>query len=68
MIPLKFFAVDEVSCQINQEGAPKDVVEKVLFVLNNVTLANLNNKVDELKKFDTKLFFLVFHIFSYAKG
>lgn len=57
MIPLKFFAVDEVSCQINQEGAPKDVVEKVLFVLNNVTLANLNNKVDELKKSLTPNYF-----------
>ena len=57
LIPLKHFVVDEVSCPINQEGAPKDVVEKVLFVLNNVTLANLNNKVDDLKKSLTPNYF-----------
>ncbi|CCH61566.1 hypothetical protein TBLA_0F00220 [Henningerozyma blattae CBS 6284] len=48
-IPLKYFTVDKLNSQIMQQNPPKEVTEKVLFVVNNMTLDNFDSKVPELQ-------------------
>ncbi|KAL3238319.1 CCR4-NOT core subunit CDC39 [Nakaseomyces bracarensis] len=60
LYPLKFFAVDELKYQYQQESPPKDLTEKVLFILNNISTDNLKNKVLDLKTILTSNYYAWF--------
>ncbi|GCE98075.1 CCR4-NOT core subunit cdc39 [Zygosaccharomyces mellis] len=49
MIPLRFFNVEEPLSQAHQEAPPKEIMEKVLFVVNNITMDNFDSKITDLK-------------------
>lgn len=49
MIPLRFFTVGEPHSQAQQETPPKEIMEKVLFVVNNITMDNFDGKITDLQ-------------------
>lgn len=57
VIPLKFFNPGEWRSNIPQETPPKEVIENVLFVVNNLTMDNFNDKIQGLKDVLTPAFF-----------
>ncbi|CCK72050.1 CCR4-NOT core subunit CDC39 KNAG_0I02650 [Huiozyma naganishii CBS 8797] len=50
MIPLRYFVVDNWRSPIIQETPSKDVTEKVLFIVNNLTMDNFDEKIQGLKQ------------------
>lgn len=50
-IVMRYFVVDELKTQIIQENPPKEVVEKILFIVNNMTEENFDDKISDLKSF-----------------
>lgn len=48
-LPLKFFSIEEPQSQAQQETPPKEIMEKVLFVVNNITMDNFDSKITDLK-------------------
>lgn len=50
LIRLKYFSIDEVPPTIPQENPPKDVVEKILFIVNNITMDNFETKISDLRQ------------------
>ncbi|CCD26596.1 CCR4-NOT core subunit CDC39 NDAI_0I00270 [Naumovozyma dairenensis CBS 421] len=57
MIPLKYFVIDDIQFHVVQESPPKDFVEKVLFVVNNITIDNFDTKINDLKPILTPNYF-----------
>ena len=49
MISLNYFAINEVPAHIIQENPPREMTEKVLFVVNNITMDNFDDKIGGLK-------------------
>lgn len=49
MVALNFFAINEVPAQVLQEHPPKEVTEKILFIVNNITQDNFDDKIGGLK-------------------
>lgn len=60
LYPMKFFVIDELKYQFQQDTPPKDVTEKVLFILNNISTENLKNKVLDLKSVLTSNYYAWF--------
>lgn len=56
-IPLKYFVLEEPSAQVLQENPPKEITEKVLFVVNNITMDNFDVKIIDLKTVLTPNYF-----------
>lgn len=49
LIPQKYFFVEEWNPPVPQENPPKEVTEKVLFIVNNLTMDNFQNKISDLR-------------------
>lgn len=49
LIPQKYFFVEEWNPPLPQENPPKEVTEKVLFIVNNLTMDNFQIKIPDLK-------------------
>lgn len=56
-IALKYFVLEEPSAQVQQENPPKEITEKVLFVVNNITMDNFDIKITDLKSVLTPNYF-----------
>ncbi|EDO15208.1 hypothetical protein Kpol_458p1, partial [Vanderwaltozyma polyspora DSM 70294] len=48
-IVMRYFVVDELKTSVAQENPPKEIVEKILFVVNNMTMENFDDKIPDLK-------------------
>ncbi|CCE64445.1 hypothetical protein TPHA_0H02420 [Tetrapisispora phaffii CBS 4417] len=48
-IPIKYFFVEELVTGIPQENPSKDTIEKILFLVNNMTEENFDSKIDNIK-------------------
>lgn len=60
LIRLKYFVVDEPRSSVAQENPPKEITEKVLFVVNNITMDNFDTKITDLKSVLTPNYFAWF--------
>lgn len=49
LLPIKYFIVGEWLSPVPQANPPKEVTEKMLFIVNNITMDNFNLKIPELK-------------------
>lgn len=50
LIPQEYFFVGEWNAPVSQETPPKAITEKVLFIVNNLTMDNFNDKITDLKE------------------
>ncbi|SCU77333.1 LAMI_0A00760g1_1 [Lachancea mirantina] len=49
LVSLKYFTITEVPPRVVQESPPREVTEKVLFGVNNITEDNFNEKITDLQ-------------------
>ncbi|AGO10565.1 AaceriABR112Cp [[Ashbya] aceris (nom. inval.)] len=49
MITLNYFNVNELPVNVPQENPAREITEKVLFVVNNITMDNFGGKIADLK-------------------
>lgn len=50
LIPQEYFFVGEWNAPVPQETPPKAVTERVLFIVNNLTMNNFSDKISDLKE------------------
>lgn len=60
MIPLNYFNINTIPVKVIQENPSRDIIEKVLFVVNNITMDNFEVKSEDLKNILENRYFVWF--------